>query len=120
MLVTLRPENLGGGRARGTPSARMYKDGQLVLNAACAALLGNTERIVVQVDDKQAIIVITPTTPDNEGGGFRVAGGGNAPIRITLRAAARRFPHLIGEYDQVRRRAGAVELRRGESGQQGQ
>lgn len=110
-LVTIKPENVGGGRSSGQPSGKLYKEGQFTLNAAFSKLLGNVERVIVQVDDKLPIIVLTPTTPTNEGGSFSVNGGGYMPIRLTLRGAVRRFPHLIGDYDQVRKRAGAIELR---------
>lgn len=112
MLVTIKPANMGGGRARSEPSGRLYEGGQFTLNSACAALLGNVERVIVQVDDKLPLIVLTPTTPSNEGGAFSINGGGYMPIRLTIRDAVRRYPHLIGEYNIVRKRAGAVELRR--------
>ena len=56
-LITIKPANMGGARARSEPSGRLYEGGQLTLNAACAALLGNVERVIVQVDDKAPLIV---------------------------------------------------------------
>lgn len=109
-LITIKPENTGGGRASSKPSARVYKEGQLIINAAASKLLGTVERAIVQVDNQIGLIVLTPTTPDNEGGSFSVNGGGYMPVRLSIRGAVRRFPHLVGEYE-VRKRSGAIELR---------
>ena len=53
-----------------------------------------------------------PTTPDNLGG-FALAGGGNSPHRIGLRAASQQHPQMVGEYKAVKI-AGGVELRKTE------
>lgn len=109
--ITIKPENTGGGRTAAPPSARMHKDGALVMSAACMKLLGETKRVLVQVEPTLRAIRLTPTTPTNTGA-FSINGGGGAtPPRVSLRKAVRKWPSLVGVYGEVKRIAGGVELR---------
>lgn len=104
------PKNSGGGRPPDEPAATMYESGQLTLTASAVKMLGNPERVRLEVDAQAERIRLTPTTPA-DGGGFSLSGGGNSPARIGCRDAVRRYEGLIGKYS-VQKIAGGVELRK--------
>jgi hypothetical protein len=110
--INIRPSNPGGGRRPGTPTARLYDNGQLTLSHAAVALLGYPPRARVQVEPDAKRIRLTPSTPDDNGA-FAVSGGGNTPSRVRIAEVPRRWPQLVGEYIAVRS-AGSVELRQAE------
>lgn len=109
--ITIKPENAGGGRTAAPPSARMYKDGAFVMSVTCMRLLGAIERVLVQVDPDKRAIRLTPTTPNNVDGFSINGGGGASPSRISLRKAVRNWSGLAGEYREIHKTAGGVELR---------
>lgn len=94
----LRPASgSGSGRQRLPPAAKLTADGQLVLNHAASEMLGNPERVLVRLNPGRQEIRLQPTTP-GDAGGFALSGGGNAQCRISAREAAKRWPHMVGEY----------------------
>jgi hypothetical protein len=107
--ITIKPANLGGGRQPKTPAAKLYADGQFVINHAACALLGEPSRVAVQVDPVAQRIRLSPATP-GDNGAFALAGGGNSPHRISLRSVAKQWPGMVREYAVVRVAAG-VECR---------
>lgn len=111
--IKIKPESSGGGRAPAPAGARMYKGGQLVINANCLRLLGETERIEVEVDPDRPAIRMSPTTPTNEGAYTVIGGGGAIQTRINLTKVARRWPQFVGDYT-AHKIAGGVELRKKE------
>ncbi len=108
--IRIIPKNTGGGRPPDEPAATMYDSGQLTLTASAVKLLGNPNRVQMEVDPQAERIRLTPTTP-GDAGGFSLSGGGNSPARIGCRDAVRRFEQLIGKYT-VQKIAGGVELRK--------
>lgn len=102
----------GAGRQRLPPAAKLNADGQLVLNHAASELLGNPDRVLVSVNPSQQAIRLRPTTPSDTGG-FALSGGGNAQCRVSLREAAKKWPHMLGDY-QARKVASGVQLIREE------
>ena len=108
--ITIKPENLGGGRKQNKPAAKLYSAGQFVMNHATVALLGEPDRVTVQIEPETRRIRLMPTTPDSTGG-FALAGGGNSQHRISLRAVVARWPEMAGEYS-THRIAGGLEFRR--------
>lgn len=112
----ITPTNTGGGRSRALLSARMDAHGQFSMSHAVADMLGNPDRVLVEVDPDLRQIRLTPTTPDNKGG-FALSGGGNASYRIRAKEALNRWPDagLVGEY-VPRKQANAVLFVRTDDG----
>ena len=102
----LKPQNTGGGRKRALVTARLDESGQFSMSHAVADMLGNPDRVLVEVEPDLKQIRLTPTTPTNEGG-FALSGGGNASHRIRMRDAVTRWPEMVGHY-QPRKYANAV------------
>lgn len=100
------PANTGGGRARSLLSANMDTHGQFSMTHAVADMLGNPDRVIVEVEPELKQIRLTPTTPDNKGG-FALSGGGNSPHRIRAKEILNRWPQMLGKY-QPRKQAAAV------------
>jgi hypothetical protein len=105
--IAVRPATIGGGRQPKEPIAKLYKTGVFTLSFAAVALLGDPQRVHVQVEPELRRIRIQPATP-HDVGAFSLAGGGNTPHRIGLRAVTRKFPELAGSY-RVVRAAGGIE-----------
>lgn len=108
--IQVKPTNSGGGRRPAAPTAKLYESGQLTLSSATSALLGFPPKVLVQVEPDQRRIRLQPTTPENQGG-FALSGGGNSPHRIGFKAAATKYPRLVGDYSAVKI-AGGIELRK--------
>lgn len=100
------PANTGGGRARTLLAARMNATGQFSMSHAVADMLGNPERVIVEVEPDLKQIRLTPTTPDNKGG-FALSGGGQSSSHIRAKEILNRWPALVGEY-RPRKQAAAV------------
>lgn len=112
--ITVKPENVGGGRPRRAPAARFYpKTGQLALNHAAVALLGVPRRVYVQVEPELRRIRLQPAPPA-DGGAFTLAGGGNTPFRVSLKAVLAQHPQLAGAYRVVRSAGGIECIREGD------
>ena len=93
----LIPANTGGGRKREMIAARLDANGQFSMTHAVADMLGDPDRVIVEVNPEERQIRMRPTTPDDKGA-FRLSGGGNASHRIRIAEAARKWPELVGEY----------------------
>lgn len=107
----LRPQSgSGSGRQRLPPAAKLNADGQLVLNHAATELLGSPDRVLVRLNPGKQEIRLQPTTP-SDNGGFALSGGGNAQCRISMREAAKKWPHMLGEYRVSRMAQGVVLIR---------
>ena len=106
MWIKLVPANGGGGRQPVKVAARLNPSGQFSMTHAVAKMLGDPERVIVEVDPDAQAIRLTPTTPDSKAG-FALSGGGDASHRLSLREAATKYPQLHGEYTP-RKQAGAV------------
>ena len=100
------PANTGGGRTRAQLSANMDQHGQFSITHAVTDMLGNPERVIVEVEPELEQIRLTPTTPDNRGG-FRLSGGGNSPSRIRAKEILSKWPQMEGKY-QPRKQVAAV------------
>lgn len=109
-FIRVIPKNSGGGGWRSEPAATLYQSGQLTLSVAAVEMLGDPDRVHLDVDPVGERIRLTPSTPDDSGA-FSLSGGGNTPARIGCRDAARRYPQMIGKYS-VHKLAGGVELRK--------
>jgi len=105
--IHVKPESLPGGRQPKAPTAKLYESGQFTLSHAAVALLGDPQRVHVQIEPELRRIRLQPATP-NDTGAFALSGGGNTPHRIGLRAVTRKYPTLIGSY-RVVRAAGGIE-----------
>lgn len=106
--IHVKPDNSGGsGRRRKEPTAKLYDNGQLTLNHAATALLGEPPRVRVQIEPELKRMRLQPATP-NDAGAFSLSGGGNSPHRISLKSVVRQFPALCGDY-RVVRAAGGIE-----------
>lgn len=108
--LQIKPANSGGGRKPGLPTAKLYESGQLTISHAACALLGYPPKVLVQIEPDAERIRLQPTTPENQGG-FSLAGGGNSPHRIGLKAVVNKYEQMIGEYIAVKM-AGGIELRK--------
>ena len=106
-FIDIKPDNSGGGRQPKELKAKVYASGQFTLSHAAVALLGHPPKVRVQVDPDAARIRLSPATP-TDNGAFALAGGGNSPHRISLRAVVRKWPGMVGEYKVVRM-SGGVE-----------
>lgn len=104
--IKLIPATAGGGRKPVQLAARLNAGGQFSMTHAVAEMLGNPERVIVEVDPQAKMIRLTPTTPDSKGA-FALSGGGNASYRLTMREAMRKYPQLVGEY-KPKKQTGAV------------
>ena len=93
----LIPNNTGGGRKRALLSARLDKTGQLFMTHAVADMLGDPDRVTVEVEPNENLIRLRPTTPDDKGS-FALSGGGNTSHRVRIAEAVNAWPGLVGEY----------------------
>lgn len=107
--IQIKPANQGGGRTPSAPTAKLYASGQFTLSHAAVALLGQPDSVLVSIEPDLKRIRIMPTTPGNQGA-FSLAGGGNSPHRIGLKAVANKYEQLIAEYTVVKI-AGGIECR---------
>lgn len=98
------------GRRSDKPTARLGENGMLSLNVATVKMLGEPERVLVDVDTSANAIRLTPTTPTDVGG-WTVSGGGNTTYRIRLAAFIDKNPQFASEYT-VAKHQSAVVLRR--------
>lgn len=104
-----KPDRASGpGSPRKAPAAKLIAGGQLVLNHAASAMLGDPDRVLVRFNPGQKAIRLTPTTP-GDSGGLALSGGGNAQCRISVRKLVRDYPLLVGDY-QVSKAANGVLL----------
>lgn len=104
--IKLVPANTGGGRQPIKIACRLNPNGQFSMTHAVAKMLGEPERVIIEIDPDAQMIRLTPTTPDSKAG-FALSGGGDASHRLSMRAAAEKYPQLAGEYTP-RKQAGAV------------
>lgn len=106
--ISIKPVNSGGGRKPTAATAKLYASGILSISHAACELLGNPDRVLVQINPESRRIRLMPTTPDNAGA-FSMSGGGNTPHRIGIRSATTSYPELIADY-KVTKIAGGIEL----------
>ena len=102
----LIPANTGGGRQPIKIACRLNTSGQSAMTHAVAKMLGEPERVIIEVDPDAEMIRLTPTTPDSKAG-YALSGGGDASHRLSMRDAATKYPQLVGEYTP-RKQAGAI------------
>ena len=105
---TITPTSSGGGRRPKQPAARLYADGQLSFTHAAVELLGSPERVRVEYNTDAHEFRIFPAAPD-DAGSWSLAGGGNSPHRVGLRAFAKANPEYVGIYT-VRKSARGILL----------
>lgn len=110
--INIKPENQGGGRKSKEAAAKLYASGQFTLSHAAVAMLGEPPKVRVQIEPEQKRIRITPATP-TDSGAFSLAGGGNSPHRLGLKAVASKYPQMIAAYTVVRINGG-IECRQAE------
>lgn len=95
--IRLIPANAGGGRQPVKIACRLNQSGQFSMTHAVAKMLGEPDRVIVEIDPEAEWIRLTPTTPDSKTG-FALSGGGDASYRIAMREAVKKYPQLYGEY----------------------
>ena len=88
-------------------AARLDANGQFSMTHAVADMLGDPDRVTVEVDPDALQIRLRPTTPDDRGG-YSLSGGGNASHRIRMAEAVRQWPALVGEYTPRKLAAGVL------------
>lgn len=98
--------NSGGGMKRGLLSATLSADGQFSITHAVTDMLGDPDRVIVEVDPEAQQIRLTPTVPDHKGA-YALSGGGLSPRRFRSKEIVTRWPNLVGKY-QPRKQAAAV------------
>lgn len=98
--------NSGGGMKRGKLSANLDRHGQFSVTHAVADMLGDPDRVIVEVDPDLQQIRLTPTVPGHKGA-YALSGGGNSPRRFRAKEIVTRWPHLVGKYEP-RKQAAAV------------
>jgi hypothetical protein len=98
--------NSGGGAKRGKLSATLTPDGQFSITHAVTDLLGDPDRVIVEVEPDLQQIRLTPTVPDHKGA-YALSGGGLSPRRFRSKEIVTRWPNLVGKY-QPRKQAAAL------------
>lgn len=63
--IKLIPATTGGGRKPVQLAARLNADGQFSMTHAVAEMLGNPERVIVEIDPQAKMIRLTPTIATN-------------------------------------------------------
>lgn len=109
--IQIKPAHGGGGRRSGPPGGKLYEAGQFVITHATVEMLGDPEKVLVEIEPDLQRIRLMPTTPDHQGA-FSLAGGGNAQHRIGFGSVVRKHPQMVGDYPIVVKVAGGVELRK--------
>ena len=112
----LIPANTGGGRQRALIAARLDANGQFSMTHAVADMLGDPERVIVEVNPEERQIRLKPTTPTDRGG-FALSGGGNASHRIRMAEAIKKWPALIGEYTPRKMASGVLFVQQEDDGE---
>jgi hypothetical protein len=104
--VKIIAANSGGGMKRGKLSANLDGHGQFSITHAVTDMLGDPERVIVEVEPELQQIRLTPTTPGHKGA-YALSGGGLSPRRFRSKEIVTRWPHLVGKYEP-RKQAAAV------------
>lgn len=112
----LIPAHTGGGRKREMIAARLDAAGQFSMTHAVADMLGDPDRVIVEVNPEERQIRLRPTTPDDRGG-FSLSGGGNASHRIRIAEATKKWPELVGEYTPRKMASGVLFVRQEDDGE---
>jgi|688.fasta_scaffold07358_23 hypothetical protein len=98
--------NSGGGAKRGKLSATLSEDGQFSITHAVTDMLGDPDRVIVEVEPDLLQIRLTPTVPGHKGA-YALSGGGLSPRRFRSKEIVTRWPRMVGKY-QPRKQAAAV------------
>ena len=112
----LIPANTGGGRKREMIAARLDASGQFSMTHAVADMLGDPDRVTVEVNPEERQIRLRPTTPDDRGA-FSLSGGGNASHRIRMAEATKKWPNLVGEYTPRKMASGVLFVHQEDDGE---
>jgi hypothetical protein len=106
---TLKPARTGGGgRRKAPPAASISAGGLLLVNHAAVILLGEPERVTIQINLDEIRMRLIPLPPEATGG-WSLSGGGNSQYRVMLRLLPQQYPQMIGAYT-VHKTSKGIEL----------